>query len=57
MTKLGSRKLWVAVCSLLLVIITDVAGVDISPEIYWAIVGIVSSYLLGQSIVDARNGK
>jgi len=57
MDKIKSRKLWVAIASLLFIIITDVAGVDIDPETYWAIVGVASIYITGQSIVDTRNVK
>lgn len=52
--KLKSRKLLVAVASTLLVVLTDVCGADLDPDTYWAVIGIVSAYVLGQSIVDAK---
>lgn len=52
-----SKKLMLALGSLGLVILTDVFNVPIDPETYWAMVGIVSSYILGQSAVDFSEKK
>lgn len=49
-----SKKLWTAVGSLGFVILTDVFGIPIDTETYWAVIGIASSYILGQSHVDAK---
>lgn len=49
-----SKKLWTAVGTLGFVILTDTFGVPIDQETYWVIVGIASSYILGQSHVDAK---
>lgn len=50
--KLSSRKFLVAVASALFVIITEGLGVDIDPDVYWAVVGIAGLYIFGESIVD-----
>lgn len=52
-----SKKLWTAVGSIGLVILTDVFAVPIDPETYWAVVGIATSYILGQSAVDFSEKK
>lgn len=49
-----SKKLWTAIGTLGFVILTDTLGVAIDSETYWAVVGIASSYILGQAHVDAK---
>lgn len=49
-----SKKLWTAIGTLGFVILTDTLGVPIDSETYWAVVGIASSYILGQSHIDAK---
>jgi uncharacterized membrane protein YuzA (DUF378 family) len=49
-----SKKLWTLVGTLGFVILTDTLGVPIDEETYWAVVGIASSYILGQAHVDAK---
>lgn len=52
--KWASRKLWALIFSALFVVLNDVYGLGISEDAYWAIVGLASSYLIGQGIADAR---
>ena len=59
MSKLKSRKFWMAVAAGILVILNDGLGLGIDPEAILAFVGLVVSYILGQGAVDAmaaRNG-
>lgn len=50
----ASRKLWTLIFSALFVILNDVYALGVSEDAYWAIIGLVSSYLIGQGIADAR---
>lgn len=52
--KWASRKLWALIASALFVVINDVLGFGISEDAYWAIVGLASSYLIGQGIADMQ---
>lgn len=52
--RLHSRKFWVAILSAVLLVLTDGLGLDIDPATYWSVVSIVSAYVVGQSIVDAK---
>lgn len=52
--KWASRKLWALIFSALFVVLTDVLGIGISEEAYWAIVGLASSYLIGQGLADLK---
>lgn len=52
-----SKKLITALLTALFVIITDTFGIPIDPETYWALVAVVSSYIVGQSAVDASKEK
>lgn len=52
--KWASRKLWALIFSALFVVINDVLGLGISEEAYWAIVGLASSYLIGQGLADLK---
>lgn len=54
MEKLKSRKFWVAVVSALLVVANDGMGWSLPSESIMTVAGIVISYLVGQSIVDAK---
>jgi len=53
--KLTSRKLWVAIGGVFIVVLTEWLGlsVEASTSIIDAIIIIVPSYLAGQGIVDA----
>ena len=50
----ASRKLWTLIFSALFVVLNDVFNLGVSEDAYWAIIGLVSSYLIGQGIADAR---
>lgn len=52
--KLGSRKLWFAIASAVLIVLTEGLGWDVDPQMYWGVVGIAASYIIGQGIVDSR---
>ncbi len=51
-TKLKSRKLWVTVLTAALLTLSQQLGLD--PELTTKLVALAASYVLGQSIVDAR---
>ncbi|AYP68734.1 hypothetical protein BpsS36_00028 [Bacillus phage vB_BpsS-36] len=53
-SKWSSRKFLVTVFALVLVTLNDVLGLSINPETYWQIIGAVSVYVLGESVVDAK---
>ncbi len=52
LTKLKSRKLWVTVLTTALLTLSQQLGLD--PELTTKIVAMAASYVLGQSIVDAK---
>jgi hypothetical protein len=56
MEKLKSRKLWMAIASLVTVLLTQFTGLDpeIASSISLTILGIASTYILGQSYVDGK---
>ena len=54
MSKLKSRKFWMTVISALLVVLNEGLGLGIDSETVLAFAGIVMSYILGQSHVDAK---
>ncbi|QFG05176.1 hypothetical protein 056SW001B_34 [Bacillus phage 056SW001B] len=49
-----SKKLWTAVGSVGFLVLTDVFNVPIDEQTYWAVVGVATAYILGQSHVDAK---
>jgi hypothetical protein len=53
-SKWASRKLWTLLGTALFVILTDVLGLKIEQETYWAIVSLAVSYILGQGYVDGK---
>lgn len=56
--KFISRKLLVAITAVVAEVILGLGGsVELAQELSLAIAGIASSYLIGQSAVDARNQK
>ena len=57
MSKLKRRKFWVAIGSALFVGLTEILGVDINPEVYWAIFGLATAYIFGEAYVDSRKIK
>lgn len=56
-SKLASRKLWVTVVSVAIAAFSREIGIDISDGTVFAFAGIVSSYLVGQSVVDFTAAK
>lgn len=55
MSKLKSRKFWLTLAAVLLVISNEGLGLGIPEEAYWAVVGSVAAYVFGESYVDAKN--
>jgi hypothetical protein len=55
--KLTSRKFWAAICGALIVILNEGLGLGIPEDTYWAIVGLISSYIFGEAIVDVARAK
>lgn len=51
--KLSSRKLWVATITALLLWVSGLAGMELSSEMIAGIAGVASSYVLGESVIDA----
>mgnify|MGYP001606880514 CR=1 FL=1 len=56
MEKLKSRKLWVATITAVVLWITTLAGVELDVEQVVPVLLPIIAYILGQSLVDARNG-
>jgi hypothetical protein len=54
---LTSRKFWVAVGTILAIILSDILGVDLEPETVVTVVVAVAAYILGESWVDGRGVK
>lgn len=49
-----SRKFLTALASILFIVLTQMANIQIDPEAYWSIVGTAIAYILGQSYVDSK---
>lgn len=56
-TKLTSRKFWVAVGSILAILICDIVGVELDKETVIAVVISVASYILGEGMVDTARAR
>lgn len=54
MNKLKSRKFWLTVGSLVLVLANEGFGLGIPEEAYWAVVLPIVGYVFGESYVDAH---
>lgn len=54
MTKLKSRKFWMAVVVGLLTIANDGLGLGLPEEAIMTVAGVVIAYILGESFVDAN---
>ena len=52
--KMKSRKLWMSIISCALIIINEGLGYVVDTEIIISFAGIVMTYILGQSYVDAK---
>lgn len=55
--RLKSRKFWVTLLVIVLVAFTEQLGLNIDPDKIVALVGMASSYVLGQSYVDRRGAQ
>jgi hypothetical protein len=56
-SKWFSKKLFVALVGVLIVILNDVLNLGVDADSLWQLAGILSSYLFGQSIVDYQKEK
>lgn len=52
LSKLKSRKLWVAVGTVVSILAADLFGIEIAPEAIAGLAVIVATYLGGQSFID-----
>lgn len=52
--RLKSRKFLMALASILLIVINEIAGLDIPSDAYWAIILPVIAYIVGESYIDAK---
>jgi len=52
--KLKSRRFWLTVLTVILVVANEGIGIGIPEEAYWAVVLPVMSYVLGESYSDAH---
>ena len=50
--KLSSRKLWVAIGSVVSILIAELLGVQISPEAIAGVAFLAGTYIFGQGLVD-----
>ena len=50
--KLASRKLWVAIGSVLAILIAEFTGVNVSPEAIAGVAFLAATYIFGQGLVD-----
>ncbi len=52
-----SRKFWIAVVTVLTMILADSFGLELDPEVIVAIILPVVAYILGESYIDAKGVK
>ena len=52
MSKFKSRKFWIAIGTVFSIAIAEATGYDVSPEAIAGIILVVSTYIVGQGIVD-----
>ena len=52
MSKLKSRKFWMAVVTGLLIVLNDGLGLELPTEAIMTVAGVVIAYILGESGVD-----
>ena len=50
--KLASRKLWVAIGSVVSILIAELFGVNVSPEAIAGVAFLAGTYIFGQGLVD-----
>ncbi len=53
--RLKSRKFLMALASILLIVINEIAELGIPADAYWAIILPVIAYILGESYVDSKH--
>mgnify|MGYP001574485347 CR=1 FL=1 len=53
--KLSSRKLWVSVVTVVVLLVNAIWGVDLDPEIYIAATLPAIAYVLGEAWVDSSH--
>ena len=51
-SKLKSRKLWVAIGSVVAILIAEFTGVNVSPEAIAGVAFLAATYIFGQGLVD-----
>ncbi len=56
MNKLKSRKLWIALGSVISILIAEYFGVDVEPQAIAGLAVVASTYIVGQSLVDKGVG-
>lgn len=52
--KLKSRKFWVAIITAVVMLVSQLSGVELDPDQWATILVPVVAYILGESWVDAR---
>jgi len=52
--RLKSRKFLMALASILLIVINEIAGLSIPADAYWAIILPVIAYILGEAYTDGK---
>ena len=52
--RLKSRKFLMALASILLIAINEIAGLSIPADAYWAIILPVIAYILGEAYTDGK---
>ena len=50
--KLSSRKLWVAIGSVIALLVAEFTGVSVSPEAIAGVAFLAATYIFGQGLVD-----
>ena len=53
-SKLKSRKFWLTVASIVLVIANEGLSLNVPKEAYWGVILPVMAYVFGESYVDAN---
>ncbi len=52
--RLKSRKFLMALASILLIVVNEIAGLSIPADAYWAIILPVIAYILGEAYTDGK---
>lgn len=56
-SKLTSRKFWVAVVSAAFIVLSEGLGFNVDSDLYWKIVALALGYIFGESAVDIARAK